>query len=135
MARELTPFQQFHSDVYRAMVQSGAKECPIVKTRTTGRRRFAPSHEGFRVCVSWDWPASLPKEQWPTTRQQRIYVTCHRAPKRVLERYAEILRKAGYTVTIDHPLYPKTRWGVWIDRAFDEYENEINPTKKEPAAP
>ena len=118
----MTPQHLMLKSIEKALVDAGELACPTHRSRTTGRLRFIPDAEGFRITTSFD-PAFVP-DNLCTSARSRLCVGHAGHPRRVLERYQDILRTAGFDVRIDGGHHYKTRPYVWINRVYDEYENE-----------
>ena len=125
--RELTPFQELHHAVWVALCNAGEKECPVRVTRTTKRRMYVPDMDGFRIFLDSD-PDYIPREQC-SARRRFLCIGEARHRKRVIERYARALREAGFPVRVARDRWRKGRLRVWVQRLFDEYDNEIIETK------
>ncbi len=95
--------------VRASLVAAGEHECPTKRTRSTGRVRYRPEN-GFRIYVT---ASDLRSEPTPLdTRRVGIGHAWHH--KNVLNRYASVLRAAGFDVVIDAAVTHKSVVRVWL---------------------
>lgn len=116
------------SAVRAALIKGGELECPTRVTKSTGKLRYVPDADGFRIHLSVD-PIFVPRSECCTERWYVWVRTSHNRP-RTLARYAKILNAAGFATQTTTTHFRPTCVGVWIttpivnettDEMFDKF--------------
>lgn len=100
--------------IRRALMVMGIHECRDRVTKSTGRVRYRPECDGFRILLSASTPTLLPIPS--AEGKEKMYVGVgHRGnTMRILRRYAKILQEAGFEVVVCATRFHPSVTRVWV---------------------
>jgi hypothetical protein len=116
-------FSSMQLAVESALLGAGERPCRILVTKTTRRRRYASSEQGFRILMRFE-PSFVALDKCSADRMY-LCVECAGNRMKTLRRYESILREAGFQARLAGDHFRKTRRSVYIERVFDRSGNEL----------